>query len=78
MAKDATPFVFMLPFETFIDVSANIIDKDVNTNALSLRANDSILDAEGKKKENFMEECLMYSNFFQEGYKGYNRLGIKG
>ena len=78
VAKDATPFVFMLPFETFIDVSANIIDKDVNTNALSLRANDSILDAEGKKKENFMEECLMYSNFFQEGYKGYNRLGIKG
>ena len=74
VAKDATPFVFVQPFETIIDVSANIIRGNENSIQSSLIANDNY-SALG---EPFIVEQLLYSKYFNEGYKGYNRLGLKG
>ena len=74
VAKDATPFVFTQPFETIIDVSANIIKGNENTIQSSLIANDNY----NASDEPFIVEQLLYSKYFSTGYKGYNRLGLKG
>ena len=78
--EDSTPYVFVEPFETFIDVSTNLASV---AKQASLLANKDIVesineDGSFKYANNQIFEIPIWSNYFEEGYKGFNRLGLKG
>lgn len=82
VAKNSTPFAYVQPFDTFIDVSANVVN---TTKELSLLANDGVVvipdpnDDNKKIAENvFTKAEILYGISFKEGYKGFNRMGVKG
>ena len=67
VADDETPYVYTRPFETIIDLTANLIDKNP-TSGLALRAND----------DKIPDENLLWSKIFEEGFYDFERLGIQG
>ena len=82
VAKNSTPFAYVQPFDTFIDVSANVVN---TTKELSLLANDGVVvitdpnDENKKIAENvFTKAEILYGISFKEGYEGFNRMGIRG
>ena len=70
VADDETPYVFTQPFDTIIDVSANLIDEEVS--AKGLIANNEY------DTGRHMDEVLMWSKVFSEGFYDFERLGIQG
>lgn len=75
VAKDDKPYVFVQPFETFIDVSANLIKTSISE---SLLANESYDKLETENNGKTTYEKVLWSKYFEEGHKGFDRLGIKG
>lgn len=80
VADEETPYVFTQPFDTIVDVSANLIT-ETNKNSWSLRANDEY-DNPSYWPENvpypYQDEVAIWSQVFNEGYCGFERLGIQG
>jgi hypothetical protein len=73
VADDETPYIFTQPFDTIIDVSANLIDDTVKSSA-GLRANDDYDDASIP----LTHEEFLWSKVFDEEYRDFERLGIQG
>lgn len=82
VAEEATPYVFVQPFNTIIDITTNIIENPSNEPIQgSLLANEDYED--GYNEENnfynsFNKEKILWSKFFEESYANFNRLGIQG
>ena len=70
VTNNTSPFIFRTPFDTIVDVSANVIDTQIEDNNCWLRANDDET-----------QELLLWSkNFKEDGQNiaGFTRLGIQG
>ena len=73
VADDETPYIFTQPFDTIIDVSANLIDDTVKSSA-GLRANDDY----DNDSIPLVHEEFLWSKVFDEEYRDFERLGIQG
>lgn len=82
VAKNATPYVFTQPFNTIIDVSANLFDDNEKTIEGNLLANDDYdlapFKEEVRSYEISKKEVYLWSKVFEEGQVNFNRLGIQG
>ena len=72
VASTAEPFIFIQPFESIVDVTANIFP--------SGQYNDSLLanDDYDKYNEHYRIEKLLTGTVFKEAQAGFTRLGIQG
>ena len=82
VAKGATPYVFTQPFNTIIDVSANLFDDNEKTISGNLLANEDYDLSEFNMETNsyaiFKKEIPLWNKVFDEGHVNFNRLGLQG
>lgn len=82
VVKDSTPYVFTQPFDTIVDVSTNLISGNEDIIQGSLLANNEYDQADfnesSKKYDITIKDMLLWSKVFDEGYIGFNRLGLQG
>ena len=70
VAKDAKPYIFKQPFETIIDISGNLIQKDeVISEGLLANNNDT--------EESNYNRILLWKQEFPQGYSSFDRLGLQ-
>ncbi len=82
VAEEATPYVFVQPFNTIIDITTNLI-KNPSKEPIqgSLLANEDYEDGYNEETNyynSFNKEKILWSKFFEESHANFNRLGIQG
>ena len=78
--EDESPYVFIQPFETLIDVSGNLINDNKDPIQGTLLANKDGWELEDNeiKLKPYRDEIHLWTKNFDEAQKGYARLGLKG
>lgn len=77
VADDETPYIFVQPFDTIVDVTTNLISGNEKTISGSLIANDDY-NKNAPDYTEFNVEVPLWSVVFKDGYYDFDRLGIQG